>query len=147
MPADSITLPVAATSTRRWRTIHLVLWLVQAILAAVFALAGYTHAISPIAVAIARAPWVAGLPLALVRFIGVAEMAGAFGLILPAAMRVEPRLTVLAATGLATVMALAVPFHMMRGEVTEIAINLVLGALAGFVAWGRTRLAPIAARA
>ena len=144
MTAGSMTLPSA--TTRPPRTLHVALWLAQIVLAALFLLVGYTHAVSPIAVAIARAPWVGSLPVPLVRFIGVAELAGALGVLLPAASRIRPRLTVLAATGLATVMALAIPFHMMRGESKEIVINLGLGALAAFVAWGRMRRAPIVAR-
>jgi hypothetical protein len=144
MTASSITLP--STTTRPPRTLHVALWLAQIVLAALFLLVGYTHAVSPIAVAIARAPWVASLPVPLIRFISVAELAGALGVILPAVTRIRPRLTVLAAAGLATVMALAIPFHMMRGESKEIVVNLGLGALAAFVAWGRTRRAPIGAR-
>jgi putative oxidoreductase len=144
MPADSIAL--SSASARAPRTLHVALWVAQALLAAVFLLVGYTHALEPIAVAIARAPWVASLPVPLVRFIGVAELAGALGILLPAAMRVRPSLTPLASAGLTVMMALAIPFHMMRGETREIAINLVLGALAAFVAWGRMRRAPVASR-
>jgi len=43
------------------------------------------------------------------------------------------------AISLATMMALAIPFHLVRGEVKEIAINVVLGSLAALVAWGRAR--------
>ena len=146
MPSESITLPSAAITGRASRTLHVTLWLVQALLAAAFILVGYTHAFAPIAVAIARAPWVAGLPVPLVRFIGVVELAGALGTLLPAATRIHPRLTPLAAAGLATVMVLAIPFHLVRGETKEIVINLVLGSLAAFVARGRTHWAPIASR-
>jgi len=146
MPSESITLPSAAATSRPSRSLHVTLWLVQALLAAAFLLVGYTHAAEPIAVAIARAPWVASLPVPLVRFIGVVELAGALGLLLPAATRVRPILTSLAAAGLAVMMALAIPFHLVRGETSEIAINLVLGSLAAFVAWGRARRARIPAR-
>ena len=146
MPSHAITPPTAATTGRSSRTVHVALWITQALLTAVFLLVGYTHAIAPIAVAIARAPWVASLPVPLVRFIGVTELAGALGVLLPAATRIQPALTPLAAAGLSTIMVLAIPFHMLRGETQEIAINLVLGALAAFVAWGRARRAPIAPR-
>jgi hypothetical protein len=122
------------------------LWVGQLLLAALFFLVGYTHAAAPIEVAIQRAPWVASLPVALVRFIGVAELAGAIGVMLPAATRIRPILTPLAALGLATMMALAIPFHLLRGEPTAVIINLVLGSLAGLVALGRARWAPIADR-
>ena len=142
MPSNSITLPFAATS----RTLDGALWLAQALLAAAFLLVGYTHAFAPIAVAIARAAWVASLPVPLVRLIGAAELSGALGVLLPAATRIQPRLTPLAAAGLSTIMALAIPFHMVRGETKEIVLNLVLGALAAFVMWGRMRRAPIVPR-
>lgn len=144
MPSQAIQLPSLAG--HRSRALDVALWLVQGLLAAAFLLVGWTHAFSPIAVAIARAPWAASLPVALLRFIGVAELAGAVGVLLPSATRVRPNLTPLAASGLATVMLLAIPFHLLRGESPEIVINLVLGALAAFVAWGRARRAPIAPR-
>jgi uncharacterized membrane protein len=147
MSSDSMTLSPTAVVARPPRALHLTLWLVQLLLAAVFLLVGWTHAAEPIEVAIMRAPWVASLPVPLVRFIGVVELAGALGLFLPAATRILPRLTPLAAVGLATMMALAVPFHLVRGETVAIVFNLVLGSLAALAAWGRTRRAPIAARA
>ena len=122
------------------------LWLAQLLLAAAFILVGYTHALAPIDVAIARAPWVASLPVALVSFIGLAEFAGALGILLPAATRIRPMLTPLAAAGLATMMVLAIPFHLLRGETNAIVSNLVLGVLAAFVAWGRTSRVRIPAR-
>ena len=139
MRSDSLTLPPTAAVGRTSRLLGAALWLAQLLLAAAFLLVGYTHAFSPIAVAVARAPWAASLPVPLIRFIGVVELAGALGVILPAATRIQPRLTPLAAAGLATIMVLAIPFHLMRGEMKEIAINLVLGALGAFVAWGRLR--------
>ena len=144
MPLESMTLPSVAA--RPSRALHLSVWLVQLLLAAAFLLVGHTHAIAPIDVAVARAPWVASLPVALVRFIGVAELAGALGLLLPAATRILPMLTPLAAAGLAMMMALAIPFHLVRGETSAILINVVLGSLAAFVAWTRTRRARIPAR-
>jgi len=147
MPFESMTLAPSASGARPPRVLHLTLWLVQLLLAMVFLLVGWTHAVAPIEVAVMRAPWVASLPVPLVRFIGVVELAGALGLLLPAGTRIVPKLTPLAATGLAIMMALAVPFHLLRGETGAIVFNLVLGSLAAFVAWGRTRRAPIAARA
>jgi hypothetical protein len=83
----------------------------------------------------------------LVRFIGISELMGAIGILLPAALRIRPRLTPLAAAGLALVMALAILFHLARGEAQVIAVPLVLGALSAFVAWSRFRKAPVQGRA
>ena len=91
--------------------------------------------------------WPGVMPAGLVRFIGVSELAGGIGLVLPALTRVKPGLTVLAAVGLVAVMVLAAGFHVTRGELRALPINLALGALAAFIAWGRSRRAPIPARA
>ena len=93
-----------------------------------------------------RAPWVTSLPVPLLRFIGFAELAGAVGLLLPAWTRIHPALTPLAASGLALIMALAVPFHLVRGEGGAIGLNALLGSLALFITWGRTRRATILPR-
>lgn len=131
---------------RRGKGLHIVLWVLQVLLSLFFLLAGYNHGFRPIEEVAKSAPWIAAVPPTLARFIGFAELAGAIGIVLPAAMRIAPWLTPLAATGLAIIMALAVPFHVMRGEANVIGINLLVAALAAFVAWGRFRLAPIAPR-
>jgi len=111
-------------------------------------MAGVMKSTAPIGDLVTKLPWTSAVPLALVRFIGTAELLGAVGLILPAVTRIRPGLTALAAAGLVTVMALALPFHAMRGELAQAApINLLLGGLAAFVAWGRFKKAPIRGRA
>jgi uncharacterized membrane protein len=122
------------------------LWLVQALLAFAFAGAGAMKLFTPMAELLAQMAWVSAVPEAMVRFIGAAELAGAIGLILPALTRIKPGLTALAAAGLTVVMLAAAPFHLSRGEVGAIVPNLILGALAAFVAWGRFKKAPIAPR-
>ena len=123
--------------TTRSKGLHITLWGVQVLLAAMFGLSGAMKATTPIPALANSAPWAADVPEALVRFIGVAELAGAAGLLLPALTRILPVLTPLAATGLAIIMVLAVAFHVSRSEPTMLPINLVLGAVAAFVAWGR----------
>jgi hypothetical protein len=117
------------------------MWGLQILLAAFFLLAGFGHASLPIVELAKSAPWAADTPSALVRFIGAAEMAGAAGLVLPAATGVAPGLTWLAAAGLALIMVLAVPYHMWRGE--PFVIQLVIAAVAGFVGWGRAVKVPL----
>jgi hypothetical protein len=110
-------------------------------------MAGLMKTTTPIAELATKLPWVGAVPEALVRFIGTAELLAAVGLILPSATRIRPVLTPLAAVGLVTIMVLAVPFHAMRGELAHaLPVNLVLGGLAAFVAWGRFKKAPIASR-
>ena len=123
------------------------LWVAQGLLAAAFGLAGVSHATRPIAEMAKMAPWTGALPEGLVRFIGVAELAGALGLLLPALTRRKPVLTAWAAAGLVVVMALAVVVHIARGEPQVLPVNFVLGGVAAFIAWGRFRGARIAPRA
>jgi putative oxidoreductase len=139
--------PASTDRAPRRRGLHVLLWVLQVLLALFFLLAGYSHAIVPLEALAKTAAWVTGVRPALVRFIGLAELAGAIGLVLPAATRIAPSLTPLAAAGLAIIMVLAVPFHIMRGEANVIGFNLAVGAVAAFVAWGRYRLAPILPRA
>jgi hypothetical protein len=87
-----------------------------------------------------------GFPPAFIRFIGIAELAGAIGIILPALTRIAPFLTPLASSGFVIVMVSAAVLHLVRGQFGELAVVVVLGALAYFVAWGRFKLAPIARR-
>jgi uncharacterized membrane protein len=86
------------------------------------------------------------LSTALVRFIGVCEILGALGLILPAASRIMPKLTVWAAIGLGTVMVLATAFHISRAEYPNAAGPIALLAGTAFVAYGRSAKRPIVAR-
>lgn len=90
--------------------------------------------------------WVENAPMALVRFIGLAELLGVIGLLLPAATRIMPKLTTYAAMGLAAVQVLAIPFHIFRGEFEVVPFNLIFLGLAVLIVWGRTSKAPIAPR-
>jgi uncharacterized membrane protein len=123
------------------------LWVVQGLLAATFLAAGLMKATAPLEQMEASMPWVSGAMGPAVRVIGVVEVLGALGLILPAATRIKPSLTPLAAIGLTTVMALASITHLVRGEVQMLPVTALLGGLAALVAWGRSRKAPIAPRA
>jgi uncharacterized membrane protein len=73
----------------------------------------------------------------------VAELLGGLGLILPALTNILPVLTAWAAVGIAAVMLLAAVFHFNRKENQNIIFNLVLFALAAFVAYGRFVLEPL----
>ena len=86
------------------------------------------------------------IPHWLLLFIGIAEAAGAIGIVLPALTRIEPSLTPLAALGFVALQVLAICFHLMRGEIHGLPLNFVLVALAAFVLWGRTKKAPIEPR-
>ncbi len=127
--------------------LNVTLWIMQALLALAFGMAGLMHATKPIAELSKTMGWTANAPEALVRFIGLAELAGALGLILPGLTRIKPGLTAWAATGLAVMMVFASFVHISRSETSSLPVTVVLGSLAAFVAWGRFRKALIAPRA
>jgi uncharacterized membrane protein YphA (DoxX/SURF4 family) len=93
-----------------------VLWVLQVVLAALFAIAGVMKATQPKAKLAQRLPWAEDFAPATVRFIGVMELLGAAGLILPAVTGIAPILTPLAAAGLAVMMLLAALTHVRRKE-------------------------------
>ncbi|MEQ6202231.1 DoxX family protein [Sulfitobacter sp. HNIBRBA2951] len=133
-----------AIASKGW---NIGLWLAQVILAAMFIMAGTTKLMSGSAELVAMGMgWAENAPFLLIKFIGIAEVAGALGLILPAATRIMPDLTRLAAAGLCVVMVLAAGVHIFRGEFEVVPVNAVLFALAALVVWGRARKAPIAPR-
>jgi uncharacterized membrane protein YphA (DoxX/SURF4 family) len=141
--SDEMTAPLSGTS--RWLTYSL--WGAKIVLAVGFGMAGYLKTFSPIPDLAATLNWTGELPEWLVRFIGIAELAGAIGIVLPAATRIQPWLTPLAAVGFAVIQILAIGFHAMRGETAmSLPINLVLLLLALFVFWGRWHKAPVAGR-
>ena len=83
------------------------------------------------------------MPAAFLWFIGVAEICGGLGLILPSLLRIRPGLTPLAAAGLVIIMIGATIVSLMIGPVSLAAMPFVVGLLAAFVAYGRWKLAPI----
>jgi hypothetical protein len=126
--------------------LNIALWVVQFLLFAMFAMAGFMKATAPIAELAKNMAWVPRFSPGMVRFIGVSELCGALGLILPSLSRIKPALTPLAALGLVITMVLAAGHHLLNGEAKFVPVPLVLGGLAAFVAWGRWKKAPIASR-
>lgn len=119
-------------------------WVIQVVLALAYLLAGFQKAFRPLDDVAKMMPWVPAVPAPLVRFIGVAELLGAVGLILPALTGILPWLTPLAAVGLIIVQVLAAIFHISRREYANVPMNAVLLVLALVVAYGRFVVAPIA---
>jgi uncharacterized membrane protein YphA (DoxX/SURF4 family) len=118
------------------------LWIVQGLLALLFLFAGVMKFIMSVEEMTKEIP----LPGAFLRFIGVAEVLGAVGLILPGLLRMKPGLTPLAAAGLAIIMIGATVITLMTGAGAMALVPLVVGILAVFVAYGRWRMAPQEAR-
>ncbi|MBE2222148.1 MAG: DoxX family protein [Anaerolineae bacterium] len=124
---------------------NIALWIVQILLAIVFLMAGFMKATQSKEAMIEKGlDWVEGLPLGAVRTIGIVEILGAIGLILPALTGILPWLTPLAAIGLALTMIGAIILHVSRKEYQGAIANLVLLLMALFVAYGRFVLVPVA---
>ncbi len=115
-----------------------VLWIVQGLLALIFLFTGGMKLILPLEVMTEQMPL--PLPGLFLRFIGVAEVLGAIGLILPGLLRIRPGLTPLAATGLVIIMIGATVLTLAGGDVVPALIPLVVGLLSAFVTYGRWRL-------
>ena|SRR5690242_18843687 len=119
------------------------LWVLQVLLALVFLFSASFKLLSPIELVQSQLP----LPGLAIRAIGIIELLGALGLILPALLRILPGLTPLAAAGLVLLMTGATLLSpSFTGEATSALLPLVLGLLNAVVVFGRTRLAPIAPR-
>jgi len=117
------------------------LWIVQGLLALLFLWAGGIKLVLPLEKLAGSIP----LPGLFLRFIGVVEVLGAIGLILPGLLRIRPGLTPLAAAGLVIIMIGATVITLASGDVAMALIPLVGGLLSAFVAYGRWRLAPLRA--
>jgi DoxX-like family len=115
------------------------LWSIQILLALLFVFAGGMKLVmSP-----EQMTGPVALPVWFLRFIGVAEMLGGLGLILPGLFRIRTSLTPVAATGLVVIMIGAIVLTLIGGMLGPALISLIVGLLAAFVAYGRWRLAPL----
>ena len=115
-----------------------VLWIAQGILAVMFGMAGVMKSTQPIDKLMKSGlNWVERFPIPTLRFIGLCELLGAIGLILPWASGILPILTPIAAAGLCIMMLLAAFHHLNHKESKAVVFNIVLLLLAAFVAYGR----------
>lgn len=124
---------------RQSRKYNVALWIVQGLLAALFLFAGASKLVMPIE-ALTAGP--IALPGLFLRFVGVAEVVGALGLLLPGIFRVAKGLTPIAAVGLACIMSGAVVITATSGPVAAAAIPFVVLVLVALIAHGRSTWAP-----
>ena len=126
-----------------WRNV--VLWVLQWFFGLYFIFVGVSHFIVPDGLP-STMEWMYELSDTMHIVVGIAEILGGLGLILPSVTRIRPELTVYAAVGLVIVMIGAGIWHATRSEGPQIAQNVIIGALLAFVAYGRWKLSPIPAR-
>ena len=129
--------------TDRPKALHITLWIAQVVLGGMFIMAGLMKSTQPIVDLSKSVPWTANVPLGLVRIIGVSELLGGIGLILPSLLRIKPILTPIAAVGILLIMVFALVYHVVNEETNVIGINIAFGLVAAFIAWGRLKKAPI----
>jgi hypothetical protein len=118
------------------------LWIAQVLLALDFGIHGY-EMVSLTMTPLAGFTYIVDISTRTRRFVGTAELLAAIGLILPSLTGILPWLTPLAAVGLIIVMIGAIPFHLRRKEYMNIVLNVILLALALFVAYGRFVVLPL----
>jgi uncharacterized membrane protein YphA (DoxX/SURF4 family) len=120
-----------------------VLWILQILLGLLFLFSGSMKFVMSVAEMTKDMPWMPGWFL---HFIGVMEILGGFGLILPSLLRIRPGLTPLAAACLVIIMIGATVITLSVTGIGPAMIPLIVGILCVFVAYGRWRLAPLSAR-
>jgi putative oxidoreductase len=120
------------------------LWIVQGLLALVFLLVGVVKSVAPLESLKKNMTWIEYVAPWQARFIGIAEVLGAIGLIAPKLTGILPQLTIAAAIGLVIVMVGAIVYHGRRKEYSAASATIVLFLLAAFVAVGYLVWVPIA---
>jgi len=114
---------------------EIAIWIVSGLLALMYLFAGFTKTFTPLEKLRGQMAWVDSTK-SFTRVIGILEILGAVGLILPRLLDIAPWLSIVAAFGLALVQLLAIPLHVRRREAKALPINIVLLAAALFVAIG-----------
>jgi len=114
------------------------LWIAQIFLAVVLLWTAYTKLLTPPGELAAMWPWTAEYPV-LNKITGVLDLLAGIGLIFPALLNIQPRLTTYAAYGVVALMIAGIVFHLSRGEAPVTGFNVFVIAVAVFIAWGRSR--------
>ena len=123
---------------------HIALWIIQGLLAFAFFAAGMMKVVTPKPVLVEKlGDWVKNVPGEGLKVIGILEILGAIGVILPMALAILPILTPIAAIGLALTMVGAIMLHVNRKEYSKLAPNVVLLAFAVCVILGRLVFMPV----
>ncbi len=119
------------------------LWIVQGLLAASFLMAGFTKVFNSKEKLREQMAWVDDFSANNVKLLGIVELLGAVGLILPQLTGILPWLSPVAALGLATIMLGAVIVHARRAEIPSRNVSIILTLFCIFLAYGRVALVPV----
>jgi uncharacterized membrane protein YphA (DoxX/SURF4 family) len=121
-------------------SLNLWLWVAAGLLAFAYVMSGIMKSTRPIPALAEMMKWPADYPPGFTRFIGLVDILGGVGIVLPLATGVLAWLSPVAAICLVVLQVLAIGFHLRRGETQILPANIVLLVLAAFVAWGRAGL-------
>ena len=124
---------------------NIALWVLQVLVALAFLAAGIPKATQPIAALSKRMTFVTHFPVPIVRLIGIAEILGAIGLIVPPLTHILPILAVIAAIGLGIIMVGAIVYHIQQKEYPPISATGILLILAILIIVGRIAIVPFTA--
>jgi hypothetical protein len=127
-------MPIDTLPSRATRKTGVALWVIQGVLAALFLFAGGMKLLVPVE----KLAEMSALPVPFMQFIGIAEVLGALGLILPGLLRIRQSLTPLAASGLAIIMSGAVVAMLETGPAAGALVPLIVGTLLAVVFHGRS---------
>lgn len=127
------------TNQKKSKVLNIILWAFQILLAVTFIWAGGMKLFQP-----NELPWlwVKENP-DLVTISGVFDLLAGFGLTLPSLLRIQPKMTIYAAYGTIALMISASIFHIIREEENQIGFNIFILLSAIFIAWGRSKKAPL----
>lgn len=128
--------------SKQSKALNVLLWISQGLIALTLIWAAYAKLLQPIEETAKMLPWALDNPK-LLTFTGIIDLLGGIGIIVPAALKIQPKLSVYAAYGTIVLMIAASIFHVSRGESSLIGMNIFFLILAMFVVWGRTKKAPI----
>jgi len=118
------------------KNMNILFWVTQVLLAVILIM-GAIMKFLPIEKIAPMMPWTGQIPALFVRLLGIIDLLGAVGLILPSLLKIKPQLTFWTSLCIIALMLCAIVFHISRGEATSIGINIFSMIIAAFIAWGR----------
>lgn len=116
------------------KVLNPILWILQVVTGLLFLYSGYMKLFTPVAQQAAMYPWTGQVAPAFLRFMGIIDLLGGIGILIPF-------LSIYAASGIVLLMISASVFHISRGESGVIGFNIAIALIAAFIVWGRKRLA------
>lgn len=114
------------------KVLNPITWILQLLVSALFIYSGYMKLFTPVAQQAAMYPWTGQVAPGFLHMMGVIDLLGGIGLLVPL-------LAMYAASGIVLLMVCASVFHIARGEAHVIGFNIVVAIVAGFIAWARKR--------